>query len=253
MADRLVEIADGFWNIRGSFKIAGLIDIGTQASLIRLASGGFALLDAYALQGEVAREVMERTDQGRGIEAILNLHPFHTVHVRAIAQQLPGARLYGTVRHVARAPELRWEALHTEDEALHELFAEDLAFTVPRGVDFVSDNEKLHFSSVLALHRASRTLHVDDTLTWVGLPLVGGLSFHPTLRSVLQPRPGAVAEFRAWAGELITLCEGVEQLCTAHTRSLPPPSSAGVSAAERVQRALQRVGKVLDAHERRFG
>ncbi len=253
MADRVVQIADGFWNIRGSFKIAGFVDIGTQASLARLGSGGFVLLGAYTLQGEIARQVMALTDEGRGVEAILHLHPFHTVHAEATAAQFPDARLYGTSRHTARAPGLRWEALHTDDPALHEQFADDLAFTVPRGVDFVSANERLHFSSVLALHRGSGALHVDDTLTWVDLPLVKRLIFHPTLKSVLQRRPGAVAEFRAWAEELIALCGDVEHLCTAHTRRLPPSPSEGISVAARVQEALERVEKVLRAHESRHG
>ena len=252
MADRVVRIADGFWNIRGSFKVARLVDIGTQASLVRLSSGGFVLLDAYTLRGKVAREVLDLTDQGRSVEAILNLHPFHTVHVKAVAAQFPGARLYGTARHVARAPDLPWQDLHTDDAELHDQFAEDFAFTVPRGVDFISADERLHFSSVIALHRGSRTLHVDDTLTWVSLPFVGGLVFHPTLKSVLQRRPGAAAEFRAWADELIALCGDVDHLCTAHTRRLPP-SGAGPTAADRVRQALTRVDKVLVAHEARYG
>ena len=32
MSDRILQVADDFWNIRGSFKIGGLVDIGTQAS-----------------------------------------------------------------------------------------------------------------------------------------------------------------------------------------------------------------------------
>ena len=83
MADELIQIADGFWNIRGSFKIAGLIDVGTQMSLVQLRSGDFVLLDSYALSGEVERQVRALTDGGRAVRAILNLHPFHTVHVPA--------------------------------------------------------------------------------------------------------------------------------------------------------------------------
>ncbi|HKP59844.1 MAG TPA: hypothetical protein VJV78_24135 [Polyangiales bacterium] len=88
----------------------------------------------------------------------MNLHPFHTLHVRAVAQQFPHARLYGTPRHKALAPELRWEPLHTDDAALHGLFADDFRFSVPRGVDLVPASDHLHFSSVLALHRATGTL-----------------------------------------------------------------------------------------------
>jgi hypothetical protein len=252
MADRIVQIADGLWNIRGSFKIAGVIDIGTQASLVRLKSGSFVLLDAYTLKGDVAAEVLRLTDQGKAVEAILNLHPFHTVHVRAAAGMFPGAKLYGTRRHQEKAPDLPWQPLHTDDPELHQAFSSDLEFTVPRGVDFISPNEKLHFSSVLAFHDASRTLHVDDTLIWNPLPLVGGLSFHPTLKSVLLRHPEATSEFRAWARELADRCESVDHLCTAHARPMPPASSMGTSVAELVRQALAGVEKILAAHERRL-
>ncbi|HET6332309.1 MAG TPA: hypothetical protein VFG30_03815 [Polyangiales bacterium] len=249
MSDRWIEIADGFWNVRGSFKIAGLFDVGTQTSLVRLRAGGFVLLDAYALDADARRKVLALTDQGQAVRAILNLHPFHTAHVTAVAEQFPTAQLYGTARHKARTPKLRWESLDTDDAALHERFADDFVFSVPRGVDFVPKNPALHFSSVLALHKASGTLHVDDTLSWSGLPLVGGLKFHPTLRFTLQKRAGAASEFRAWAHELIALCEGVKQLCTAHTRALPP--KGGV--ADRVRKALAEVSGMLGAHEQRYG
>jgi hypothetical protein len=31
----IIPISDSFWNVRGSYKIRGLIDVGTQASLVR--------------------------------------------------------------------------------------------------------------------------------------------------------------------------------------------------------------------------
>lgn len=251
MTDQMISIGDGFWNIRGTFKIFKFIDIGTHCSLVRLRSGRYVLLDAYTLTGDVQRDVMQLTDGGAALEAILNLHPFHTVHVKAAAAMFPDARLYGTDRHVARAPELNWESLRTDDPALHEQYKDDLEFSVPRGVDFISANEKLHFSSVLVFHKASRTLHVDDTLAWNNLPFIRGLAFHPTLASVLHARPEAAAEFRAWAQELITRCEDVEHLCTAHMRPLPPDAKTGGTIAERVRGALARVEKVLAKHERR--
>jgi len=253
MRDQVIAVADGFWNIRGTFKIARFINIGTQASLVRLSSGRFVLLGAYTLVGDIADEVMKITDQGKAVEAILHLHPFHTVHVKSSATLFPNARLYGTERHEARAPDLPWQPLRTDDPELHEHFAEDLSFSVPRGVDFISQNPKLHFSSVLAFHPASRSLHVDDTLTWVSLPLVGGLIFHPTLAKVLEPRAGAAAEFRAWATELIERCEDVTHLCTAHAAPVPPRASEKLPIADRVRKALARVEKKLAAHEKRFG
>ncbi|MFT6377963.1 MAG: hypothetical protein ACJARS_004626, partial [bacterium] len=52
MSDPLIHVADDFWNIRGSFKIFGVVDIGTHASLVRRPNGRFVLLDAYTLSGD---------------------------------------------------------------------------------------------------------------------------------------------------------------------------------------------------------
>jgi hypothetical protein len=251
MSDRIVQLAPDLWNVRGSFHIAKVIDIGTQCSLVRRASGSFLLLDAYTLQGDVLDQVMGLTDDGRLLEAVLHLHPFHTIHVKRAAERFPDAKQYGTRRHVAKAPELSWEAEHTEDEALHALFADDLRFTVPRGVDFVPANENLHFASVLAKHPSSGVLHVDDTLMYNKLPLVGGLSFHMTLKQVLQHRAGAAAAFRAWCQELVDFCADVTQVCTAHIH-LPPKAEAG-AVAEEVRQLVARTEKLLKAHEATYG
>jgi hypothetical protein len=53
-------------------------------------------------------------------------------------------------------PDLPWEKTRTEQIRLHEMFEENFEFSIPRGVDFISANENVDFSSVLALHRASR-------------------------------------------------------------------------------------------------
>lgn len=251
MNDQLVAIGEGFWNVRGSFRVAGLVDVGTQCSLVRLRSGDFVLLDAYTLKGEVERQILDLTDQGRAVRAVLNLHPFHTLHVERCLRRFPNALWYGTRRHKLRTPDLPWQELESDAPALHALFADDLAFTVPRGVDFIPRREQLHFASVLAIHRASKTLHVDDTLSWLDLPLIGGLRFHPTLRFVLQRREGAAAAFRSWAEELVASCRGLEHLCTAHGRALPPQPTPAL--AEQVQSALAGVQGVLQRHERKYG
>ncbi len=249
--DHLVELGSGFWNVRGSFKLLSLVEIGTQCSLVQLASGGFVLLDAYAFTGAPEREIARLTHNGQAIEAILNLHPYHTKHVREVAARYPHARLYGTARHVAQCPDLPWQPERTESEACASLFADDLALLVPAGVSLVTSDEKVHFGSVLAHHLASRTLHVDDTLTWVDLPLVRGLRFHPTLRWALEPRAGASEAFRQWARELAARCDQVDHLCTAHMRALPPTTQAGVPMAwgERVREALADVEDILQRHE----
>ena len=138
MAGQTHKITEDFWNIRGTFRIGGVIDIGTQASLVLLSNGKFAFLDAYTLSGAVMREVFELSRDGKDVEAILNLHPFHTIHVRKMHEMFPHARLYGTRRHLSRFPELPWENTCTEDPKLHQKFADDFEFSVPRGVDFIS-------------------------------------------------------------------------------------------------------------------
>lgn len=255
----VIEVADGFWNIRGSYKLRGLVELGTQTSLVRRSSGGFVFLDAYTLPDEVKRWVDAKTDGGAAVEAILNLHPFHTLHVEGMHAQYPDATLYGTVRHVERFAALPWARERTEDATLHARFADDLAFTVPRGVDFVSANPNLHFASVLALHPASRTLHVDDTLMYVRLPKLlrwwkkEHFGFHPTLGKVLEPRSGAAREFREWARELIETTRDVDNVCTAHSAALLGRKNDGPSVSARVEQALANVEKTLRAHEAKHG
>jgi hypothetical protein len=219
-------------------------------SLVRMASGKFVLLDSYTPDAATRQKLFELTDGGLAVEAILNLHPFHTMHVTTVAALFPHAKLYGTARHAARFPDLAWEATRTESTALGDLFGADLRFSVPRGVDFVHENERLHFASVLAFHPASGTLHVNDTLTWLQLPLLGGLRFHPSLRDVLQPRPHAVSDFRSWLSELRSLFTEVRSLCTAHMKALPPRDG---KLQERLDLAIHKIQNTLNKHQRRFG
>jgi hypothetical protein len=248
----ILRVADDFLNIRGSFKVGGLIDIGTQCSLVRRASGKFVFLDSYTLSDAVQRDVDALTNGGADVEAILNLHPFHTVHVRAMHQRFPKARLYGTARHLSQFPDLPWQKTRTEQARLHKLFEEDFEFSVPRGVDFISANENVHFSSVLVLHRASRTIHVDDTLMYVRLPLpvrVLGfrdmLLFHPSLRQALEKQKGAGQDFRDWAEELAEDWRDAENMCAAHTAALTAAQNQGVSIHDRILAALDKVSGTL--------
>ena len=248
----MLRIADGFLNIRGSFKVGGLIDIGTQCSLVRRGNGKFVFLDSCTLGAAVQRDVDALTNGGKDVEAILNLHPFHTVHVRAMHERYPGAKHFGTARHLSRFPDLPWQKTRTEQTRLHQMFEEDFEFSVPRGVDFISANENVHFSSVLVLHRASQTIHVDDTLMYVRLPLpmrVLGfrdlLLFHPTLRQALERRKGAGQDFRDWAEELAERWRDAENLCAAHTTALTAGQNRGASLHDRILVALDKVSGTL--------
>lgn len=249
--DKVVAIGEDFWNIRGSFKLAGLVDLGTQSSLVKLHSGNFVLLDAYTFEGEVLDEVMRLTSGGERVEAVINLHPFHTVHVEAVAKLFPTARQYGTSRHHKIVSEVTWEPELVETAAFQEIYDQDFLFSVPRGVELVPSNDKVHFASVLAYHKKSRTLHVDDTLTWLDVPLVGGLKFHPTLKWALEPRHGAADEFEAWLDELASLSEEIDHLCTAHTKPLPPQGDGKETIASQIKEAIDDAQDVLKKHRAR--
>jgi hypothetical protein len=259
MTGQILQITDDFWNIRGSYRIAGVIDVGTQASLVRRANGRFVLLDSYTLSGSVKRQIDELTHGGEQIEAILNVHPFHTVHVQRTHKMFPQARLYGTARHLSRFPELPWADVCTEDPSLHQQFEDDFDFSVPRGVDFISDDENVHFSSVLVWHRASKTIHSDDTLMFLRLPalmrwfgLGDSVGFHPTLARALEKRAGAAQDFREWANELIERWADAENLCAAHTAALLAEENHGESIHDRLLKALDKVSSTLKSHERKY-
>ena len=259
MSEKIIKIADDFWNIRGEFKIAGVLNIGTHASLVRRANGRFLLLDAYTLNSALKAEVDALTNYGADIEAIINLHPFHTIHVAGMHAQYPNARLYGTLRHHQKFPDLAWQPELTESAECAALFADDLEFAIPAGVDFISTNEHLHFSSVLAYHKTSKTIHSDDTLMYLPLPgLLGKLkkpsvSFHMTLAKTLEKRAGAAQHFRDWATQLSERWAAAENLCAAHSATLLGVDNSADSIAMRILSALQKVEKTLIAHEKNYG
>lgn len=259
MGEQILKVSKDFWNIRGVFKIGGVLNIGTHASLVRCSNGKYVLLDAYTLPDDIKQQVDAVTNNGADIQAIINLHPFHTVHVQRSHHQYPKAKLYGTARHVKKFPELPWQPELTESAECAALFAEDFEFSIPAGVDFISSNENLHFSSVLAYHKASKTIHSDDTFMYLMLPGPLGklkkpqLTFHMTLGGTLEKRAGAVAEFRAWAQQLSQQWRGAENLCAAHSATLLGKQNQSESIAVRMTSALGKVEKTLKKHEQKFG
>lgn len=252
--DDVIPIGEGFWNLRGSFRI-GPVDIGTQASLVALEGGGHVLLDGCTLSDEGQAWLDDATDGGASLKAVLHLHPFHTVFVRKVYERYPNVPLFGTKRHHQKATDLPWDELTTDDPALHERFSADLSFSVPPGVHFIPENENLHFASVLAFHPRSRTLHVDDTLMAIRLPWLlrwikrDVIRFHPTLKKVLHERGGAAAEFRDWAEDIVTRCADVTNLCAAHSAAI----RSDEPLQPRVAQALAKVEGHLRAHEAKHG
>lgn len=226
MTERMIDLGQGFWNIRGDLRIAGVLNVGTQCSLVRLGTGEFVFLDSYALPDAVLDRVRALTDGGRAVRAILNLHPFHTLHCETMHRLFPDALLLGSERHHQKWPDLPWQSDRVESAAVAARFP-GLSFSRPDGIDYISDNERVHAGSLLAYHPASRSLHVDDTLNVLPIPglvrrLLGlpRLAFHPTLGQAVQDRSGAAQEFRAWARRIARDWGDARTVCAAHSDTL---------------------------------
>lgn len=74
----IVRVADSFINLRGSFKI-GPADIGVHSSLVKRKNGKWVMLDSMKMDDSMKAEVLSMSNGGKDVEAILNVHPFHTV------------------------------------------------------------------------------------------------------------------------------------------------------------------------------
>ena len=89
----------GFHHIRGSFRIGGVVDVGTHCSLVEIADGRFAFLDSYTLTGEVLDE------------AIRNIRETHTpalFHIEEITQP-QGHSTSGSHERYKDPERLDWE------------------------------------------------------------------------------------------------------------------------------------------------
>lgn len=251
------QLADHFWTFRGDFKIARVINVGTHMSLVRRTNGKYLLLDSYDLDDCDRKALFSLTDGGRKIEAVINVHPFHTLHCGVIHELLPHARMIGTRRHREQAPELPWEAAVIEQSATQQEFAEDLEFSVPGGVDFVSLEDHVHVSSVLVRHRGSGIVHVDDTINVFAAPGFLGkllpqskLKFHPRLAKALQKRAGAADDYEQWARDIAARWSGTPYVCAAHSSIRKLPADGW---QDEVLEALAAVEKTLSRHRSAHG
>ena len=253
----MIHLADGFWNVRGDFRIAYVLNVGTHMSLIRRPEGGFILLDSYEPNKDDHAEIMALTDNGSTIEAVLNVHPFHTVHCEFMQRLLPNARHIGTRRHHQQLPDLRWDPALIEDTATQQQFADTLDFSIPSGVDFISDNSNVHVGSVLVRHRTSGIVHSDDTINVLDLPslvekvLPGPkLRFHPKLGDALEKRAGAADDYIRWANDLAGDWADTQIVCAAHNGI---GRMAEQSFGDAIAGALDHASGILDAHRKKHG
>ncbi|KAL0481739.1 hydroxyacylglutathione hydrolase [Acrasis kona] len=219
-----VEIAEGFYNIRGDFRVAGLINVGTQMSLIRLSSGKYLIIDTISMCDELKIAIDKLTANGTNIEAVLATHPFHTGSFSDFYKTYPNAPYYGTPRHMKKITDVQWKG-EINDCNVRGLWSPEVEMRIPEGAEFINPAESNHFSCVFVYHRASRTIHVDDTIGFAEDPNFvmkifgvkkGGMMFHPTIKfNGLLPHPDSPFAFRDW---LKKVCEDwdFDNLVAAH-------------------------------------
>ena len=220
MSDKIIDLGAGFWNIRGTFRLGGVLNIGTHCSLVKLTSGKFVFVDSYTLTDDVRAQVMALTNNGQDVEAVLNLHPFHTVHCAQMAKDFPQAIFYGSSRHQKKVPEVQWAKDLVESDAVAERYPE-LKFSISQGIHYIAPNEMIHAGSLLALHPASKSLHVDDTFMSPPTKLLEAvlpeLLLHPTTKKALKNEPNAGKEYCDWASNLAHEWREVRNFCAAHS------------------------------------
>jgi len=219
----------GFYNIRHKFTIAlGMVDIGTHMSLLKLSNGKWLIIDAIPMNDRLKMDVDLITSKGENIDAVLHTHPFHTLAVNDFYKAYSNIPHYGCPRHLAKFPEIPWAGDLT-DCAVRDKWQSDVDLRIPDGSEFnnpTSDNGE-HFSCVWVLHKASRTIHVDDTLMYSEDPgfllkLGGfksdGLRFHTSFGTKgrgIAKHPDDPFLFRDWCRSILAEWD-FDHLATAH-------------------------------------
>jgi len=220
-------IAPGFWNVRTSFKLFKIIDIGTHMSVIQLRNGNFLVVDTVEMNDKLKKELDDLTNNGTKIEAVIAVHPFHTLAFPAFYKLYPEAKYYGTPRHLRNLKDINWSGQLDDNKEILSKWEPEVELRIPAGAEYVHPQpEKTnHFVSVFTYHRDSKTLHVDDTLMYADNPGIlfrlfgiktGSAMFHPSIKDDgLYPTPEAPLQFRDWMKKILEDWD-FENLCTAH-------------------------------------
>jgi len=215
MANRIVNIGPGFYNIRASFDIDS-IDIGTHMSLIQLQSGKVLVVDTVALDPELKTEIDIFTKNGTLMAAIIATHPFHTTYFPDFYKAYPNVTFYGTPRHLRIQPQIPWKG-SMYDCNVRQMWNPEVRMRIPAGAEFVAPvpESSNHFTAIHVFHPASKTIHVDDTIIY-DLPFDGDMTFHPSLAGpALYHVPQAPFAFRDWVQNYINQWD-FDIICAAH-------------------------------------
>lgn len=228
MSYKLIEeVGPGFYNIRGSFSIAmGIVDIGTHMSILKLPNNKFLVVDTIPLTPFLKAEIDQLTNKGADMEAVVATHPFHTLAFRGFYKEYPNVPYYGTPRHLRLLTDIPWAGNLNECDTRNK-WAPAVEMRIPAGAEFVAPvpEAKNHFSCVFVFHRASRALHVDDTIMVGNHPGIllklagfrhGSMSFHPSIKGYgLHHTPEAPFQFKEFIANIIREWD-FDTICVAH-------------------------------------
>ncbi len=248
---RLIDIGNGFYNLRGSFTFAvGMIDIGTHMSLIRLSTGRFLVLDTCDFSETDRQRISELTNNGELIDAVVATHPFHTMYFVPFQQKFPNPQIkyYGTPRHIRRISEIAWTGDISEAANLKLWENEGIFMRIPAGGNFIDSEEHNHFSGLFVYHRASKTLFNDDTILYFDQPgfilrCVGkshGCMEFWDLKKGLNPNKDAPGQFRQFIEGVLQDWD-FENLVAAHTGNL-----IGGGVKEKIRALLEKTAPVFE-------
>ena len=216
------EIAPGFFNIRAPFRLYGIFDVGSHMSIMRLNNGKFLVVDTCHVSSQVKSQIDVLTNNGMDIEAVIATHNYHTIFFPAFYKLYPHCKYYGTPRHLKIQPEIPWSDQLYSQESLNQFSQLGVEMRIPDGSDYISPLPDNHFNNVFVFHKASKTIHNDDTFMlfppsfFYKLIRLPTIMIHPSLTTTgLYPTKEAPWEFKSW---VLKLCKDwdFENLCSAH-------------------------------------
>lgn len=111
------------------------VEIGTHMSIIQLRNGNFLIIDTVAMNDKLTNELNHLTANGTKIEAVIAVHPFHTLAYSAFHKMYPNVKYYGTPRHLRKITEIKWAGQLDGDEnkALLTKWDPEVEFRIPDG------------------------------------------------------------------------------------------------------------------------
>ena len=168
--ETLKLIGPNFWNVRSKLLYKGIVDIGTQMSIIRLINEKFIILSTIPLNQLMKQEIKELTNNGTLIEAVIATHPFHTLSFISFYETFQNENTsiayYGTPRHLKIIDKIPWKGSISDENIRNQWINDSIHMKIPNGCEFNEPKDTNHFSSVLIYHKISNTIHIDDTFLY---------------------------------------------------------------------------------------